>query len=57
MVLDSGTTFTYLPSAAFAQFRTAVQNYALARGLHLTNGPDKNVLFPSLPLPLSPCFA
>ncbi len=48
-VLDSGTTFTYLPSAAFAPFRAAVQAHALARGLQLTSGPDKNV-----PPPLPP---
>lgn len=39
-VLDSGTTFTYLPSEAFLRFREAVTRYALAHGLHVTKGPD-----------------
>jgi hypothetical protein len=42
-VLDSGTTFTYLPSPAFAEFLAAVKEHALGRGLQLTDGPDKNV--------------
>ncbi|KAK9843713.1 hypothetical protein WJX81_003429 [Elliptochloris bilobata] len=39
-VLDSGTTFTYLPSDAFVSFREAVTRFALAHGLHVTKGPD-----------------
>ena len=39
-VLDSGTTFTYLPSEAFSAFREAVTQHALERGLHSTKGPD-----------------
>ena len=39
-MLDSGTTFTYLPSDAFQRFREAVTHYALAHGLHVTKGPD-----------------
>lgn len=43
VVLDSGTTFTYLPSPAFTEFLNAVKDYALGRGLQMTDGPDKNV--------------
>lgn len=39
-VLDSGTTFTYLPSQAFDQLQTHVTDYALAQGLHSIPGPD-----------------
>ena len=39
-VLDSGTTFTYLPSAAFEQLQTQVRDFALAKGLHTIPGPD-----------------
>lgn len=39
-VLDSGTTFSYLPSAAFDQLRRHVSEYALQSGLHSTPGPD-----------------
>ena len=39
-VLDSGTTFTYLPAQAFQQFHQHVTDFALARGLHVTPGPD-----------------
>lgn len=39
-VLDSGTTFTYLPAQAFDQFRTHVTDYALSHGLHAIPGPD-----------------
>ncbi|KAL3138709.1 hypothetical protein ABBQ32_006464 [Trebouxia sp. C0010 RCD-2024] len=39
-VLDSGTTFTYLPSQAYEQLRTHVSSYALAHGLHTVPGPD-----------------
>jgi hypothetical protein len=42
-VLDSGTTFTYLPAPAHAQFLAAVKAHALGRGLQLVEGPDKNV--------------
>jgi hypothetical protein len=42
-VLDSGTTFTYLPSEAFVLFRDAVSAYALSHGLHSTKGPDPKV--------------
>lgn len=39
-VLDSGTTFTYLPTAAFDQLQQHVSDYALEHGLHSTPGPD-----------------
>ena len=39
-VLDSGTTFTYLPTKAFRAFREAVQTFALSKGLQMTKGPD-----------------
>lgn len=39
-VLDSGTTFSYLPSAAFNQLSQHVSDYALAHGLHSTPGSD-----------------
>ncbi|BDA43922.1 Aspartic proteinase Asp1 [Coccomyxa sp. Obi] len=39
-VLDSGTTFTYLPSEAFKLFKDAVTNYALEHGLASVKGPD-----------------
>ena len=42
-MLDSGTTFTYLPSDAFTRFREAVTRFALAHGLHVTKGPDPKV--------------
>ena len=42
-VLDSGTTFTYLPSAAFQAFAAAVERHALARGLYKVPGPDPSV--------------
>ena len=42
-VLDSGTTFTYLPTSAFVPFLAAVKRFAIARGLHITTGPDKAV--------------
>lgn len=41
-VLDSGTTFTYLPSQAFEQLKTHVSDYALAHGLHSVPGPDSH---------------
>ncbi len=45
-VLDSGTTFTYLPTAAFVPFLAAVKRFAISRGLHMTTGPDKAVRQP-----------
>ena len=39
-VLDSGTTFTYLPTEAFKAFRDAVTSFAIGKGLKLTKGPD-----------------
>ena len=42
-VLDSGTTFTYLPTRAFASFLGAVKGYALAHGLRQIKGPDSAV--------------
>ena len=45
-MLDSGTTFTYLPSDAFTRFREAVTRFALAHGLHVTKGPDPKVRAP-----------
>ena len=52
-VLDSGTTFTYLPSEAFSAFKEAVSSYALEHGLHSTKGPDPKVRLqgkPALPV-------
>ena len=46
-MLDSGTTFTYLPSDAFARFREAVTRFALAHGLHVTKGPDPKARAPA----------
>lgn len=42
-MLDSGTTFTYLPSEAFQLFKEAITAYALAHGLHSVKGPDPKV--------------
>lgn len=39
-VLDSGTTFSYLPAAAFEQFQRHVSDFALNHGLQSTPGPD-----------------
>lgn len=39
-VLDSGTTFTYLPTQAFNQLHTHVSDYALSHGLHTIPGPE-----------------
>ena len=39
-VLDSGTTFTYLPSQAFQHLHKQVSDYALSHGLHTVPGPD-----------------
>lgn len=38
VVLDSGTTFTYLPQPVFAQFKAAV--IAGVKGLRMVEGPD-----------------
>ena len=40
VVLDSGTTFTYVPSPVFRAFAEAVEKHALARGLFRVRGPD-----------------
>jgi len=42
-VVDSGTTFTYLPTSAFNKFSRAVGDYALAHGLQSTEGADPQV--------------
>lgn len=39
-VLDSGTTFTYMPSAVFKAFADAVADHAFANGLEKVPGPD-----------------
>jgi hypothetical protein len=39
-VLDSGTTFTYIPTPAFQAFASAVEAYALQHGLVRVRGPD-----------------
>lgn len=39
-VLDSGTTFTYIPTPAFQAFAAAVEAYALEHGLVRVRGPD-----------------
>ena len=39
-VLDSGTTFTYLPREAFREFQKQVVAAALAKGAHQVPGPD-----------------
>lgn len=39
-VVDSGTTFGYLPSAAYSAFVEAVVVAAKSKGLNLTDGPD-----------------
>lgn len=39
-VLDSGTTFTYLPSQAYDQFHQHVSDFALSHGLQTIPGPD-----------------
>lgn len=51
-VLDSGTTFTYLPTAAFVPFLAAVKRFAISKGLHTTAGPDKAVRCARPPLRL-----
>ena len=42
-VLDSGTTFTYLPTDAFLAFKETVTAYALEHGLKSVKGPDPKV--------------
>ena len=42
-VVDSGTTFTYLPTAAFQRFSKAVDAYAKSKGLKRTGGGDPQV--------------
>ena len=42
-VLDSGTTFTYLPTDAFQSFKEAVTAFALEHGLRSVKGPDPKV--------------
>lgn len=39
-VLDSGTTFTYMPTPVFRAFASAVESYALSRKLKRVPGPD-----------------
>ncbi|GMH24063.1 hypothetical protein Nepgr_025906 [Nepenthes gracilis] len=39
-VLDSGTTYAYLPAAAFVEFRSAIMNEL--HGLQRISGPDPN---------------
>ena len=42
-MLDSGTTFTYLPTAAFEALRDAVVAFALSHGLHVIAGAESEV--------------
>ena len=42
-VVDSGTTFTYLPTAAFQKFSKAVDEHAISKGLQRTPGSDPQV--------------
>ena len=42
-ILDSGTTFTYLPPEVFERIRDSVTAYAEGRGLYRIEGPDPNV--------------
>jgi len=39
-VLDSGTTFTYIPTEAFKVFARSVSDHALEKGLSVVPGPD-----------------
>ena len=39
-VLDSGTTFTYIPTEAFKVFSRTVSEHALKKGLFVVPGPD-----------------
>lgn len=43
VVLDSGTTFSYVPTAAFTAFSAAVGKYAESKGLQRTSGADPQV--------------
>ena len=42
-MLDSGTTFTYLPTDAFLSFKETVTAFALEHGLKTVKGPDPKV--------------
>ena len=42
-VLDSGTTFSYLPTAAFAAFTAKLDAALEGKGLHKGGGPDPSV--------------
>jgi hypothetical protein len=42
VVLDSGTTFSYMPTLVFEAFAAAVSNHAIGRGLYTVPGPDPN---------------
>ncbi|KAK9790119.1 hypothetical protein WJX73_003557 [Symbiochloris irregularis] len=53
-VLDSGTTFGYLPTHAFQAFRDTVSAYALSKGLQYVEKPDpeyNDVCFGHVPYP------
>ncbi|PSC67812.1 acid protease [Micractinium conductrix] len=39
-VLDSGTTFTYMPTPVFQAFANAVETFAVSKGLKRVPGPD-----------------
>lgn len=43
-VLDSGTTFTYLPTGPFRKFSKALRDYARSKGLEAIEGPDPQVV-------------
>jgi hypothetical protein len=42
-VLDSGTTFTYLPTAAFNAFLALLSEALQGKGLHRSSGADQQV--------------
>jgi hypothetical protein len=42
-VLDSGTTFTYLPTAAFTAFLALLTEALQGKGLHRSSGADPEV--------------
>jgi hypothetical protein len=42
VVLDSGTTFSYMPTMIFEAFAAAVSDHAVDRGLYTVPGPDPN---------------
>ncbi len=42
-VMDSGTTFNYLPTALFDAFRAAVDKAVAGKGLRKGTGPDPSV--------------